>query len=169
MSNDSSATVREQTPHTINSTNNQSVSEALKRRAQSVINNKSIDASTRALIRYGLETNDPWLSELVRRVDAGETTIDNTNLLHSTEDKVEALADLICSAGEQPATALLVLMSTLENAAHPKALANTAKHLAFTRCGQLNLSGMVDAQVEVFESELLTSSIFVSGCDQSFR
>jgi hypothetical protein len=42
--------------------------------------------------------------------------------------------------------ALLVLMSTLENAAHPKALANTAKHLAFTHCGELNLCGMVDVQ-----------------------
>jgi hypothetical protein len=50
---------------------------------------------------------------------------------------------------------MLVLMATLENAAHPKALANTAKHLAFTRCGELNLHGMVDAQIAVFEDELL--------------
>jgi len=28
------------------------------------------------LIRYGLETNDPWLAKLVRRVDAGETIIE---------------------------------------------------------------------------------------------
>lgn len=27
------------------------------------------------MIRYGLETNDPWLAELVRGVDAGETVI----------------------------------------------------------------------------------------------
>ena len=50
---------------------------------------------------------------------------------------------------------MLVLMATLENATHPKALANTAKHIAFTRCGELNLFGMVDAQVAVLEGELL--------------
>ena len=47
-------------------------------------------------------------------------------------------------------------MATIANAAEPKALANLAKHLAFTRCGELNLNGMVDAQIAVFESELLT-------------
>ena len=48
-----------------------------------------------------------------------------------------------------------VLMATLENAANPKALANLAKHLAFTRCGELNLDGMVDARAAALESELL--------------
>ncbi len=51
MSQDTSARVREQTPHTSNSTQNQTISDALKRHAQSVINNKSIDAGTRGLIR----------------------------------------------------------------------------------------------------------------------
>ena len=46
-------------------------------------------------------------------------------------------------------------MATLENAAHPKAFANTAKHLAFTRCGELNVHGIVDAQIAVLEAELL--------------
>ena len=50
--------------------------------------------------------------------------------------------------------ALLVLMATLENATHPKALANLAKHLAFTRCGELNLNGMVDGQIAMLEGEL---------------
>jgi hypothetical protein len=45
-------------------------------------------------------------------------------------------------------------MSTLENSVEPKALANTAKHCAFTRCGELNLYGMVDAQIAVIESQL---------------
>ena len=49
------------------------ISAALKRRAQSVISNKSIDAQSRAVIRYGLETNDPWLPELVQRINGGET------------------------------------------------------------------------------------------------
>jgi len=66
-----------ETPHETN----RNISDALKRRAQSVINNKSIDANTRAVIRYGLETNDPWLADLVRRVAAGETIIDNLGRL----------------------------------------------------------------------------------------
>ena len=154
MSN-SSVSVPEQTPHTNQSTNNQSISEALKRRAQSVINNKSIDAETRAIIRYGLETNDPWLSELVRRADAGETIIDNINMPPTSEEKIETLTEIICRAGDEPSAALLVLMATLENATHPKALANTAKHFAFTRCVELNLYGMVDAQISALEGELL--------------
>jgi hypothetical protein len=46
-------------------------------------------------------------------------------------------------------------MAALENATHPKALAKTAKHLAFTRCGELNFCNLVDAQIAVVESELL--------------
>jgi hypothetical protein len=45
-------------------------------------------------------------------------------------------------------------MSALENASHPKALANTAKHVAFTRCAELNLYGMVDAQIDMLKGEL---------------
>jgi len=154
MLNHNSARQREETPH---------LSDALKRRAQAVIKDKSIDARDRAVIRYGLETNDPWLGDLVRRIDAGETIIDNlqTFQVYSSEEKVEALTDLICRAGDEPGTksaALLVLMATLENAPHPKALANTAKHLAFTRCGELNLYGMVDAQIAVLEGELLADN-----------
>ena len=65
---------------------------------------------------------------------------------------------MICRAGDEPATklaALLVLMATLENATHPKALANLTKHFAFTRCGELNSYGMVDAQIALLEGELL--------------
>ena len=109
LSNDSSAR-----PHTINSNQNQTISDALRRRAQSVINNKSIDAETRAIIRYGLEINDPCLPELVRRVDAGENIIDNLNLSLTIEEKIEALAEIICLAGDRASAALLVLMATLE-------------------------------------------------------
>jgi len=145
-------------PHTINSTNNQTISDALKRRAQSVINNKSIDAETRAIIRYGLEINDPWLAELVRRADAGETIVDNLHVPPTSEEKIEALAEIICRAGDEPSAALLVLMATLENASHPKALANAAKQFAFTRCIESNLYGMVDAQIALLEGELLAAS-----------
>ena len=80
------------------------------------------------------------------RADEGETVIDSAGFVktYSTnEEKIAALAELICRADDEAGTksaALLVLMSTLENAPHPKALANLAKHFAFTRCGVLNLS-----------------------------
>jgi hypothetical protein len=164
MANHSSASVREN-PH-VNQTN--TLINALKERAQAVLNNPLIDAPSRAIIRYALETNDPLLPELVRRADAGETLLDEAGYLNipsTDEEKVEALADLICRAGDEAGTksaALLVLMSTLENASHPKALANLAKHLAFTRCGELNFNGVVDAQIAVFESELLADDTLVS-------
>ena len=160
----SSAPERQATPHATNSTTNNSISDAVKRRAQSLIKDTTIDAGDRAYISYALATNDaPGLSELVRRVDAGEPIIDESCLLEandeiSTEEKLERLAAMICQAGSQPETrsaALLVLMSTLENSTEPKVLANYVKHLAFTRCGELNCFGMVDAQIAAIESELL--------------
>jgi hypothetical protein len=77
--NDSSAVEREETPHIINPIQtdtvraNRCITVALRRRAESVINDKSIDARSRAVIRYARETNDPWLAELVRRAEAGES------------------------------------------------------------------------------------------------
>jgi hypothetical protein len=65
---------------------------------------------------------------------------------------------MICRAGDDPemkSAALLVLMAAIESAAHPKALANAAKHLALTRCGELNAYGIVDAHVATVEGELL--------------
>ena len=162
-----SATVRE-TPHSNQTSRTNTIINALKQRAQAVLNDRSIDAQSRAIIRYALETNDPWLAELVRRADAGETVIDSAGFLKtsSTDDeKIAALVEIICRAGDEAGTksaALLVLMSTVENASHPKALANLAKHLAFTRCGELNLNGMVEAQIPVLESELLADSTLVS-------
>ena len=158
----SSAPEREATPHATN----QTISDAIKRRAQSLINDRTIDAGDRAFIRYALATNDaPGLSELVRRADAGEPIIDESCVLAasdeiSTEEKLERLAAMICQAGAQPETrsaALLVLMSTLENSTEPKVLANHVKHIAFTRCGELNCFGMVDAQIAAIESELLVN------------
>jgi hypothetical protein len=169
MASNSNATPREDTPHVNQTTRTNTIINALKRRAQSVLNDKSIDPQSRAIIRYGLETNDPWLAELVRRADAGETLIDSFDFSQTiavsqddpTDEKVEVLAEMICRAGDEPETksaALLVLMATLENSSHPKALANTAKHLAFTRCADLNLYGMVDAQIGVLEAELFGGS-----------
>jgi hypothetical protein len=141
------------------------ISDALRRRAQAVLNDRSIDPQWRSIIRYALEINDPLLPDLVRRADAGETIIDTTSFsetLESNDDdsnaeKIEALAEIICQSGDESAAALFVLMGTIENAMHPKLLANAAKHFAFTRCGESNLYGIVDAQLSLVEGELLAS------------
>ena len=167
MATHTSATMRE-TPHLTKPTRTNIVINALKRRARAVLNDRSIDPQTRAIIRYGLETNDPWLAELVRRADAGESIVDTLDFSQtpdaedSNEEKIEALAEIICRAGDESAAALLVLMGTLENSAHPKVLANTAKHFAFTRCGEANLYGMVDAQIAIVEGELLAGDTLIS-------
>ena len=162
----SSAPERGATPHATNSTTNNPISDAVRRRAHALINDHAIDANERVWIRYALETNDTaGLTELVRRADAGEPIIDDSHLLQandeiSTEEKVEQLAAMICQAGGQLETrsaALLVLMSTLENSTEPKVLANHVKHIAFTRCGELDCFGMVDAQIVAIESELLVN------------
>ena len=167
MANHSSATVRE-TPHANQTLRTNIIVNALKQRAQAVLNDRSIDPQSRAIIRYALETNDPWLAELVHRADAGETVIDSAGFLKTSsidEEKIAALAEMICRAGDEAGTksaALLVLVSTLENVSHPKALANLAKHFAFTRCGDLNLNGMVETQIATLESELFTGNTLVS-------
>jgi len=73
---------------------------------------------------------------------------------NSSAEKIERLAEIICGAGEESVAALLVLMGTLQNSSDPKALAHTARHLAFTHCGELNVRGMVDVQIAMIESEL---------------
>ena len=170
MANDSSATMRHEAPHVNGTTRTATIVNALKRRAQAVLNDTSIDPQSRAIIRYAMEINDPWLAELVRRADAGEILFDtvdfsqtpDTSQHDSSNERVEALAEMICRAGDDPQTksaALLVLMATIENSTDPNALANTAKHLAFTRCGELNLYGMVDAQVATVEHELVANVV----------
>ena len=122
-----------------------------------------LNSTSRAIIRYALETHDPWLARLVRKAEAGEDVVNNMQSLEieeedASEEKIAALAEIICRGGDEPATksaALLVLLAALEQATHPRALANTAKHVAFTRCGELNFCGIVDAQIAVLENELL--------------
>ena len=92
----------------------------------------------------------------MRRVDAGETIVDNLHVT-SDDEKIQTLVSLVCRVGDEPQTksaALLVLMATLEKSTHPKALANIAKHLAFAHCGELNVNSMVDAQIEALELDL---------------
>ena len=63
MTTHSSATVRE-TPHVNQTSRTNTIVNALEHGAQAVLNDRSIDPQSRAIIRYALETNDPWLAEL---------------------------------------------------------------------------------------------------------
>ena len=113
-------------------------------------------------VEVALETNDPWLARLVRQADAEETVVETieselpeaTGGDGSNRERIEALAEMICNGGEESSASLFVLMSALQNSTEPKALAHVVKHFAFTRCGELNAFGMVDAQVAEFERGL---------------
>lgn len=74
MSTHVSATAQE-TPHETEITQI-TVSDALRRRALSVINARRTDPKWRSVIRYALEINDPWLADIVHRAEAGERIID---------------------------------------------------------------------------------------------
>jgi len=79
MTSNSSATVRE-TPH-LTEISRTIIDDSLRQRAQSVIHNTSIDERWRAVIRYGLEINDPLLADIVGRAEAGkhiEDTFEST-------------------------------------------------------------------------------------------
>jgi hypothetical protein len=76
----------------------------------------------------------------------------------ASKEKIEALAEIICNAGEESAVALLILMATLQNSAQANAYVNTAKHFAFTRCGELNVYDMVDAHIAMLADRLLPDS-----------
>ena len=164
----SSATARSETPHATETDSTRTISVALKRRAQSIMKDRSIDPESRALVRYALEINDPCLADLVRRTDAGESIVaalERSEISETIEEdwsaeRIELLAEIICRAGDEPETksaALFVLMGVIEHSNDPKLLANTAKHFGFNRCGEFNLYGMVDAQIAMVESELLAS------------
>jgi len=72
MATHSSATVREAKSHIIDA--------SLKRRARLLITNGCIPRQTRPLIQYALEIKDPYLVQLVHRVEAGEMTIEHVHL-----------------------------------------------------------------------------------------
>ena len=168
MSTHSSAT-----PHANRISRTNTIMNALKRRAQEVLNDTSIDPQSRAIIRYAMEINDPWLAELVRRAEAGEAISDTlaidaaleTNSGDSDDKKIAALVEIICRVGNEPdikSAALFVLTATIENSAHPKALADAAKYVAFIRCAEMNPYKMVDAQVEMIERELFADNSHLS-------
>jgi hypothetical protein len=78
MSTHVSATALEETPHETQTTQI-TISDALRRRALSVINDRSTDPQWRSIVRYALEINDPWLADIVGRADAGEKIVDSTD------------------------------------------------------------------------------------------
>jgi len=145
-----SATARQATSHINRTTRTATIMNALKERAQAVLNDESLDPQSRATLRQAMETHDPWLAELIRRDEADETSEDDSR------GKIEELADIICGAGNESAAALFVLMGTMQNSTDPETLAHTLKHFAFTRCGELNVFGMVDAQIALVEGKLLS-------------
>jgi len=154
MTSHSSAPAHQETPHETETTII-TVSDGLKHRAESVIKDRTIDPQWRTIIRYALEINDPALPDLVQRAEAGENIIDTFESLRtleaneddSTLKEIEALAEIICRAGDEPTAALFILMETVENSAHPEVFTSRAKHVAFSRCGELQVYEMVDAQL----------------------
>jgi hypothetical protein len=72
MATHGSATLREE--------KSQIIDASLKRRARLLITNGTLPRQTRSLIRYALEIKDPCLGQLVRRVEAGEKTINHVQL-----------------------------------------------------------------------------------------
>src|SRR6185369_2028146 len=52
----------------------------------------------------------------------------HVNENNSIEEKIEALAEIICGGGDESAAALFVLMGTMQNSDEPEVLANTVKH-----------------------------------------
>jgi hypothetical protein len=62
------------------------------------------------------------------------------------EASLPALIEIICGGGNYTPAALLVLIT----------------NFAFTRCGELNLYDMVDAQTAFVESKLLATNSLVS-------
>lgn len=126
MANHSSATARPDTSH-------------VKRlsRTKTVLNDPALDPQSEVVIQHALKTK--------------ESSEDDSN-----REKLEALADIICGGGEESAAALFVLMARMQISTEPDVLAHTVKHFAFTRCGEFNVYGMVDAQVPIVESELLS-------------
>src|SRR5215210_3699519 len=115
--------------------------------------------SGEAVIRFALELNDPFVAELVSRAEGGENIVDTFESLRTLvaiEDesvlrKVEALAEIIARSGDEPTAALFILMETLGTSTDPKVFANRAKHVAFSRCGELHVYEMIDAQLAELE------------------
>jgi hypothetical protein len=97
------------------------------------------------------------IKSVTEKSDTSTSDIDEDD---STKPTIEALVEMICGGGDDVGTrsaALLVLMGTLQDAEDPRAVANAAKHFAFTQCGEFNAFGVVDDQIALLGRELLIS------------
>ena len=88
MTTDTIATVRHEAPHANRITRTATILNTLKQRAQAVLHDTSIDPQSRGIIRYAMEINDPWLAELLRRADEGETALETIEF-SQTPDTLE--------------------------------------------------------------------------------
>jgi hypothetical protein len=169
----SSARAREATPHARQTTKAARIITALKQRVLTILNDPSIPQENRALLRYALEINDPSLARMVAKMEGEQTHDDElyqrqsveSNHDEPSENKIEILVDLICRPGDEPETksaALVVLLSTLERAEEPAAVANSIKHVALAHCEELTFDDMVDARVAAFEDELFAGRTSIS-------
>jgi hypothetical protein len=59
---------------------NYKIDASVKRRARLLSTNGLIPFQTRSMIRYALQIKDPYLVQIVHRVEAGEMTIDHIYL-----------------------------------------------------------------------------------------
>ena len=139
MLKDSSATAQEQSPHVNETAQNSHVNHT--RTSQTPDTHE-----------------DEWTSKAGDVNSTGEAAEAYSMRAHKEDSsgpqEIETLVDIICGAGEERAGALLVFLELLENSEEPQALAYTTKHLAFTRCGELNVYGMLDAQIAAIGREL---------------
>jgi hypothetical protein len=158
-----SATAHKETPHNTETTITK-VSDATRRRAESVTNDSTMDPQSRTVMRPAMELDDPRFAELLRRAAEDEDIVDtfeSLGTLEANEDdstlrKIEALAEIVCRAGDEPTAALFMLMETLESSANPEVFTSRAKHVAFSRCGELQVYELVDAQIAEIERELFS-------------
>jgi hypothetical protein len=131
---------------------------------------RSLDPQWRTIIRAALELNDPCVAEFLNRAEAGENIGDTFESLRtpvpnedgSTLRKVEAVAEIISRAGDEPTAALFILMETLESSTDPKVYTNRAKHVAFSHCGELHVYDMIDAQIAEVERQFLPRKTLAS-------
>lgn len=86
----SSATAQQDTPH-VTQTRTNTIINALKQRAQAVLNDKLIDPESRAIIRYAFEINDPWLARLVRGAEDGADLVEVIETKAMEEDSEDEL------------------------------------------------------------------------------
>lgn len=68
---------------------------------------------------FRVRSPNPWLADMVR---ADATEIPERDEADSSREKIEALAEIICGAGAESATALLVLCGSHNNCEHGEAL-----------------------------------------------